>query len=235
MLGIAGSLAADDSDLVADRPGFGESASAVERGHVQIETGAAWTRLQPGSETIDLPQALARVGILKDVEVRAVAPDWVRLRRGGSVTSGWTDMALGLKGHVAAGGSDFSLRGTVYLPTGGPDETEDRVDPEVAAAWSRSLSPEWSLGATVSLHRFRFLHETFTSPSVSLGRSLGKHLATFLEYGANLASGQRPAQKMDNGYTWIVHGRTQLDVSIGVALSAIAPDFFVGMGVCRRF
>jgi len=87
----------------------------------------------------------------------------------------------------------------------------------------------------VSLHRFRVLHETLTSPSISLGRSLGKHLATFLEYGANLAGGLRPAQKMDNGYTWLVHGRTQLDVSIGVALSAVAPDFFVGMGVCRRF
>lgn len=171
----------------------------------------------------------------KDVEVRVVAPDWVRLRSGGSATSEWTDMALGLKGHVAAGGNDFSLRGTAYLPTGGPDESEDRVDPEIAAAWSRSFSPEWSLGATVSLHRFRLLHETFTSPSVSLGRTLGKHLATFLEYGANLASGVRPAQKLDNGYTLIVHGRTQLDVSIGVALSAIAPDFFVGMGVCRRF
>ena len=220
---------------MADRPGFGESASAVEKGHVQIETGSAWTRVQPGTEIVDLPQALARVGIARSLEVRVLAPDWVRLRSGGSATSGWTDMAVGLKGHVAAGGSDFSLRGTAYLPTGSLLETEDRLDPEIAAAWSRSLSPEWSLAATVSLHRFRVLHATFTSPSIALGRSLGKHFATFLEYGANLASGARPAQKLDNGYTWIVHGRTQLDVSVGVALSAIAPDLFVGMGVCRRF
>jgi Putative MetA-pathway of phenol degradation len=228
-------VAADDSDIVADRPGFGESASAVGRGRVQIEAGAAWTRLQPGAETLDLPQTLARIGVANALEVRIVAPDWVRLRSGGSAISGWTDMTVGLKGHLAAGGSDFSLRGTAYLPTGGPGQSEDRVDPEVAAAWSRSFSPAWSLGATVNVHRFRLVHQTFTSPSVSLGRGLGKHLATFLEYGANLASGVQPAQKLDNGYTWILHGRTQLDVSIGVALSAIAPDFFVGMGVCRRF
>ena len=232
---MAGPLAADDSDLVADRPGYGESASAVEKGHVQIEAGVSWTRAQPGAEIADLPEALVRIGVAKSLEVRVLAPDWVRTRSGGSETSGWTDMALGLKGHVAAGGNDFSLRGAVYLPTGGPDETEDRLDPEIATAWSRSLSPEWSLGATVSLHRFRLLHETFTSPSVSVGRTLGKHLATFLEYGANLVSGLRPAHKLDNGYTWLVHGRMQLDVSVGVGLSAVAPDFFVGIGVCRLF
>ncbi len=220
---------------MTDRPGFGESASAVDKSHVQIETGATWTRVQAGTEIFDLPEALVRVGIAKSLEVRVQAPDWVRTRSGGSAASGWTDTALGLKGHVAAGGSDFSLRGTVYFPTGGPDLTEDRVDPEIAAAWSRALSPQWSLGATVSVHRFRSLHVTLTSPSLSVGRSLGKRVATFLEYGANLARGALPAHKMDNGYTWLVNGRTQVDVSVGVALSAIAPDFFVGMGVCKRF
>jgi hypothetical protein len=176
-----------------------------------------------------------RVGVAKSLEVRVQAPDRVRTRGGGSVTSGWTDTTLGVKGHVHAGSSDFALRGTLYLPTGAPTLTEDRVDPEVAVVWSDALSDRWSLGAMVNVHRFRLLQETLTSPSFSIGRSLGKGVATFLEYGGDLAHGARPAHKLDHGYTWLVKGRTQLDVSIGWALSAVAPDFFVSIGVCRRF
>ena len=41
--------------------------------------------------------------------------------------------------------------------------------------------------------------------------------------------------EIDHGYTWLLRPNTQLDVSVGVGLSPVAPDFFVGFGVCRRF
>jgi len=85
------------------------------------------------------------------------------------------------------------------------------------------------------VRRLRLLHETLTSPSVSLGRALGEHVATFFEYGANVAREESALHKLDHGYTWLVHPRTQLDASLSVGLSASAPDFFVEVGFCRRF
>jgi hypothetical protein len=226
--------AVGEDEIVADRPGFGESASAVAPGRFQVETGTAWIRANSDSSAIDLPEPLVRVGVLRGLEVRALLPNWTHVTTG-DVGATWADVSVGLKAHASLGGNDFSVRGTVYLPTGSPLATEDHVDPEGAVAWSRELSDQWSLGATVSAHRYRLLHETLVSPSLSLGRSLGSHAATFLEYGANVASGVFPAHKLDHGYTWLLNARTQLDASLGVALSRAAPDFFVGFGFCERF
>ena len=225
----------DESALVADRPGFGESASAVLPRHVQAETGVAWTRVDSGTSVTDAPEALVRIGLCKPLELRLLVPDWLRMRAGGHTTTGWADMAIGLKGHLAAGGSDLALRGTLYLPTGAAAFSAGRVEPEIALAWSRALSERWSLGATIDVRRLRLAHETSSSPSLSLGRSLGRRLGTFLEYGANLARGARALHKLDHGYTWVLDARTQLDASLGVALSPAAPDFFLGAGFCHRF
>ena len=226
----------DEPALVADRPGFGESANTVPRGRVQAEAGATWTRIDSQTSTTDLPTLLIRVGLLGPLELRVLAPDAVRTRFDGRTATGWSDMAVGLKVHLGSlGGSDFSLRATADLPTGSSDLTARLVDPEAAVAWSRSLSERWSLGATVAVRRSRSDRRTLTSPSFSVGRSLGEHVATFVEYGASLGEGLRPIHQLDHGYTWLVNARTQLDASLGVALSSAAPDFFVGVGWCRRF
>jgi hypothetical protein len=236
LLTAARAAPCDEPELVADRPGFGEGANTVPKGHVQAEAGAAWTRVDSHTSTTDLPQLLIRVGLLGPLELRVLAPDFVRTRVDGQTSTGWSDMAVGLKVHLGSvGGSDFSLRATADVPTGSSDLTARLVDPEGAVAWSRSLSERWSLGATVAVRWSRFEHQTLTSPSFSVGRSLGEHVATFVEYGASLGEGLRPLHRLDHGYTWLVNARTQLDASLGVALSSAAPDFFVAVGWCRRF
>ena len=236
LLTAAAAAPGDEPALVADRPGFGESANTVPKGRVQAEAGATWTRIDSDTSTTDLPALLVRIGLLGPVELRVLAPDYVRTRSDGRTATGWSDTAAGLKVHLGSvGGSDFSLRATVDLPTGSSDLTARLVDPEAAIAWTRSLSERWSLGATVAARRSRSEVRTLTSPSFSVGRSLGEHVATFLEYGAIVGEGVRPLHRLDHGYTWLVNDRTQLDASLGVALSAAAPDFFLGVGWCRRF
>jgi hypothetical protein len=236
LLTAAGAAPGDEPALVADRPGFGESASTVPKGRVQAEAGATWTRIDSHTSTTDLPSLLMRVGLAGPVELRVLAPDYVRTRSDGQTATGWADTAVGLKVHLGSfRGSDFTLRATADLPSGSSDLTARLVDPEAAVAWSRSVSERWSLGATVATRRSRSDHRTLTSPSFSVGRSLGEHLATFLEYGASLGEGLHPLHRLDHGYTWLVSARTQLDASLGIALSSAAPDFFVGVGWCRRF
>jgi hypothetical protein len=235
VLGSAVGSTADEADMVADRPGFGESANVMGAGHVQAETGVTWTRVDSRTSALDLPEALVRFGLGRSVEVRVTAPDWARTHGDGAPSSGWSDTAVGIKTHVAAGKSDVAFRGTVYVPTGSEVLTADRAEPEVAVAWSRAIDAHWSLAATVSARRLGLLHETLTAPSVSLGRALGEHVATFVEYGASLARDTQAVHKLDHGYMWLVNAHTQLDASMGVGLSSSAPDFFVEIGYCRRF
>ena len=231
---LLGALASAD-DIVADRPGFGESASVVGKLRVQVETGLSWTRVDHEERVFDLPQALLRVGLGRSLELRLLAPDWLRGEGPAGAVSGWSDTAIGLKWHTALGANDLSLRGTLFLDTGSASWSAGRREPEAAVAWSRALAGPWSLGATVNAHRLRALGSTLLSPSVSLGRALGPRVSGFVEYAASLAQGLRPLHRIDHGYTWLPTPVTQIDVSLGLGLSAAAPDFFLGFGVSRRF
>jgi hypothetical protein len=231
---LAGTAARAD-DIVTDRPGFGESPSVVGRLRLQVETGLAWTRLTGEASLLDAPQALFRFGLGRSLELQAKAPDWLRARGREETASGWSDTSIGLKWHASLGANDLSLRGTIVLPTGELGFTDERADPEVALAWGRALSGPWSLGATTSARRFRAYDTDALSPSVSLGRTLGSRFSTFVEYGAIVASGRRPLHQVDHGYTWLPRPDTQIDASVGVGLSNAAPDFFVALGVSRRF
>jgi hypothetical protein len=226
---------AGDGEMVADRPGFGESASVVGRGRVQLETGLTWTRVDREVRVFDLPQALVRIGLGRSLEIRVLASDWLRGEGPGGTESGWSDTSIGFKWHVAQGRNDLSLRGVVYLPNGSTAWSDESTDPEGAVAWSCGLSAEWSLGATVGGRRFGFLATTSLSPSVSIGRTLGPHASTFVEYGASVAEGSRPLHRIDHGYAWLPNPDTQLDMSLGLGLSNAAPDFFLGFGFSRRF
>jgi hypothetical protein len=200
-----------------------------------VETGASWTRVDADTTAADLPQPLLRIGLAKPVELRLSAPDWFHVRAAGQSTSGRADTAVGLKAHAAAGGNDLSLRGTLYLPSGSAGFSSERVDPELAVAWSRALSGHWSLGSTVGVRWLRLLHETLTSPSLSLGRSLGRRGGAFVEYSATLGWGDRPVHRLDHGYTWNPGPHTQLDASLGIALSPAADRFFAATGFCHLF
>ena len=232
---LALAAAARPEDIVADRPGFGESASVVAGRHLQVETGAIWTRISADADLFDAPRALLRYGIGRSLEVRVDAPDWLSGRGLGEFAHGWGDMTVGMKWHASLGASDLTLRGTLVLPTGEAGFTDERADPSAAVAWSRALSGPWSLGATISARHFRAYDTGLIAPSVSLARALGRHAGTFVEYGGAFTNGNRPLHQLDNGFTWDPRPDTQLDVSLGVGLSSAAPDFFVGLGVSRRF
>ena len=157
------------------------------------------------------------------------------LSSAGRRTTGWADTSVGLKGHLAVRGHDLSLRATAYLPSGSSGFSSERLDPELALAWGHPLCGPWSLAGTLGQRWLRLAHQALSSPSLSLGRSLGAHAGSFVEYGATLGRGARPVHRLDHGYTWTPGPRTQLDLSLGIALSLAAPDFFVGAGVCHRF
>lgn len=235
LLGSASRARCDEPPIVADRPGFGESASAVGRGRLQVETGFDWTHLDADTSSLDLPEPLLRIGLGGEIELRVAGPDWVATRSPDGRASGWTDSSLGAKWHRALGTHDLSLRATLYLPSGSAELTSQRVDPELALAWSHTLTGPWSLGATVGQRWQREIDRAATSPSLSLGRSLGARAASFIEYGAVVGRGAAPVHRFDHGYTWTPGPRTQLDLSLGVGLSRAPTYFFVGAGFCHRF
>lgn len=202
---------------------------------MQIETGVTWTWVGDDATLFDRPEALVRVGVGQSLELRLTTPDWFHAGGPENTGSGWSDTTLGVRWHVGVGGSDLALRGTVYLGLGSLGQSDRRAEPEAALSCSRDLSEPWSVGATVSARRLRLVASTLVSPSLSIQRSLGARGSTFLEYGVSVGHGLPPLHSLDHGYAWLVGLDTQVDVSVGVGLSAAAPHFFVAFGFSRRF
>jgi hypothetical protein len=215
--------AARADDIAPDRPGFGEAASVVERGRVQLEMGLAWTRVGREASVFDAPEALLRVGLGASLEVRLQPPDWLRAGGAKGTRSGWSDTAVGVRWQVAAGRRELALRGTLLLPTGSSGCSVEKVEPEAAVSWAHELGGGWSTSGTVSARGFTSVATTVLSPSVSIQHVLGSRGSTFLEYGANVADGLPPLHQLDHGYTWLPNPDTQLTCRSGSGSRAPPP------------
>jgi len=95
-------LAAEDP-IATDRPDQTESPNVIERGRVQIEGGFLFARdtREGNVNTLKVPQALLRIGLLRNVELRIGGDGFVYQGRSGEKGSG--------NGSVITLGTKFRL------------------------------------------------------------------------------------------------------------------------------
>lgn len=243
LCGLAGAAAATEpgtgEPLVTDRPDFTESASTVERGRFQIETGATWTGADEVDQ-LDVGELLVRIGLGEALELRVGVGSYVDVDgpRGDS-PSGLGDSSLGLKlglGTPAGWRSALILGST--LPTGAHELREPHPQPGAILVVARDLSATTSLGANLGYTWVSDGGEQFgeLSGSVALGRSLDDRLGAFLELFGFLPAdrGGDETAYLDAGVTWLLSNDLQLDVRGGIGLVSEADDYFVGAGLSWR-
>jgi hypothetical protein len=231
-------VSAQQAELVTDRPDFTESAVVVPADSLQLEGGATWLDGSEGSELLSGPELLLRWGIAESVELRLVAPDrlWDSAADG---IDGFTDVAVGAKFQLARGaaGWDAALIAIAYLPTGDIGLTSDAVDPVVAVAVARDVSPNWSLGAQVTtawptIDEDRRLAAGAT---VVLGAGLGERVGTFIELAAERLEDEPTGILLHHGYTFAMTPTVQLDLHAAAGLNDAAPDLLLGAGFAVRW
>lgn len=227
--------------LVTDRPDFTESAVTVPRGDVQLESGYTFTRAGDADEHT-LGEVLLRVGLADRLEARIGLGSHAWIGAAGEDPSGFEDPSLGFKAILAreetAGVAAAVLAGTT-LPVGDGDVGEDDWQPEVKLAVSRGLSEVVALAANAGYARASEEGEGFDqgSASLSLGMGLSDRWGAYAEaYGTFpvTRSGDDEAV-LNGGFTFLVHPLLQLDARAGAGLTDAAPDFFVGLGIARRW
>lgn len=227
--------------LVTDRPDFTESAVAVPRGDVQLESGYTYTRAEDGDEHA-LGEALLRIGLVERLEARIGLGSHTWIRAAGKDPAGFDDPSLGFKAVLAreetAGVAAAVLAGT-SVPVGDGDVGEDEWQPEIRLAVSRGLSEAFTLAANAGYARASEDGEGFDqgSASLSLGMGLSERVGAYAEaYGTFPVDPSGDDETVLNGgFTFLVHPLFQLDARAGAGLTSGAPDFFLGVGVARRW
>jgi hypothetical protein len=235
--------------LVADRPGEAENTSIVPQGAIQLEGGFKFERQtggdDPDTDTTTVPELLLRIGILPVAELRLSADGFVHEdRAGASNRSSGSDLELGAKLRCF---DQDGLRPTTALlaalsfPTGGRAVTSDGFDPRGSLLLNWELGERFGLdanlgfaGPTQGVDDSRRVFEL--KPALSLEASITQRASAFVEYFSTLRpSGGEDEHSIDSGLTYLLSDAIQLDLSAGVGLNRVAPDFFIGAGVAWRW
>ena len=234
-----GVASAQSPDLVTDRPDQTESASAVPRGLIQVETGYLFAR-DGGVDGYEVPGTLFRIGLGGRTELRIGHAG----RVGGAGSHGAGDSELGAKVNLIERADgwrpELGILGGLSLPTGNDGFSSDGVDPSFLVSFAPELSPTLSLGYNVGAawesSGDQPDRDAFIVYSVVLGVGLTDRLGTFLElFGDRQTTGTTATSvSVDGGLTFLLTDIVQFDVYVGGGLRGPTDDVFVGTGLSFR-
>jgi hypothetical protein len=239
---------AQPGPIVTDRPTDSASPLLVPRHAFQLEAGYKFSRIDndPGTTDVQvLPDLLARFGINKKVEARLVAAGWTFQSGADDKATGFTDISLGTKIHLAEERDrrpQMALLVDLSLPVGHSDYTSDYVIPKVLFLGSNSLSGGLGLTYNVgpSFVTAKSNGETDTSIhliyAAALSGPVGGPFSLFGElYGAFAFDPDRPSRhSVQAGTTILLNRLFQIDLRGGVGLVANEPDWLFGAGLAFR-
>ena len=234
-----GTASAQTPDLVTDRPDQTESAAAVPRGLVQVETGYLFAR-DDGVDTFEAPGTLVRIGLGARTELRVGHAGVI----GSGRRHGAGDSEVGAKVNLieAADGwtPQLALIGGLSLPTGDEPFSSDGVDPSLLVAFAHELSPRLSLGYNLGAAWESSPGEADREASLlytlALGIGVTDRLGAYLEvFGNRRTSGYAATDvSIDGGITFLLTRTMQFDLFVGRGLHGPAADAFFGTGVSFR-
>lgn len=234
-----GTASAQTPDLVTDRPDQTESAAAVPRGLVQVETGYRFAR-DEGVDTFEAPGTLVRIGLGARTELRLGHAGVI----GSARLHGAGDSEIGAKVNLieATDGwtPQLAILGGLSLPTGDEPFSSEGVDPSFLMAFAHELSPRLSLGYNVGAawesSPDRPDREASLLYTLALGIGVTDRLGAYLEvFGNRRTSGHDATDvSIDGGVTFLLTRTVQFDLYVGRGIHGQAADTFFGAGLSIR-
>lgn len=230
------------AQIAADRPGFGDGATTVAPGTVQLGLGYALDRQDVGGDgvtTHEFGQVLVRGGLTNGIELRGGLGSFKATEAG----SGYDGAALGTKVRVlrtpAAALSGVATT-TFPLATGPFESPDDRVRQELKLAFTGALGEGLALSVNSGASFFYAAGmqddratEGLFIPTLSFG--LSEETGAYVGYAGFYGKGPN-RNWVEGGITFTPNADTQFDVNTGLRVdSNVDTAFFVGFGLARRF
>jgi hypothetical protein len=225
-------------ELTTDRPDQSESAVTVHRGALQIETGFAYENLIEDNveETnYSIAGTLFRYGIFENIELRFGTAYMITKPQ--NSLSGLGDFLTGTKINILREGFqliDFGILAHALLPLGSSAFNPDKVEPEVIAAFSKSVSDNFSASFNFGGSWNSEIDETFLIYSSAIGFNANDNLSAFIEAFGNVFSSYTPIHNFDGGITYLLSEDFQLDVSAGKGITGADSFWFFACGFSIR-
>ena len=232
-------------EISTDRPDQTESPDIVLRNHLQIETGFFYEKdnsnARAKTENYNLPEVLLRYGLLNRLELRFSAfysREDILTPNGRIRNTGFQPFEIGSK-ILFYEGSKFipkiSALTEFALPKTGIDEYRlKHISPSFMMLMSNEISDKFELGYNIG-YDWNLDDKTTTGVyTISLAYSPYEKISTYLESYGFMQNGTSADFRMDYGITYAFRDNMQFDISSGIGLSDISPDFFIDVGFSLR-
>ena len=253
LLGVSAlAAAAEQDEIVTDRPDFVESSNVVGKGRFQIETSIAQERNKADGfrdRTWSTP-TLLRMGISDTLELRVETDGRLRatsdnLGTGARHTeSGYADVAVGVKWHVAdedGASPSMGILAHADLDTGSSAFRAAGKGGSLRLAAEWELANDFALGVMpgVAWQRDddggRYTSAIF---GIVLGKGWTDRFRTFVEYSApQIAKGRNGGSvtTFDVGAAYLMADSVQLDTAVSRGLNRNTPDWSWTVGLSIKF
>jgi hypothetical protein len=213
-------------------------AQSFQTGRSKPKTAWLDTRSQ-GHDTWDFPETLIRVGVGASTELRFTTPDYYQdFVTPAGQPSGFGDLEAGIKQQLRTSPGGFEVAAVVSLsfPTGAPRISSHGYDPSFQLLWSRPLSANWTVAGMLSIYvpTQNGSHTVVGESTILADRQLTTAWDAFTEYAGDFPQAGGPRHLLHFGTAYKIRPRQQLDLHVGVGLSAAAVDRFVGIGYSFR-
>ena len=241
--------------VVADRPGYTDTPTAMPAHAVQLEAGATddVVGADVGRARVEyrtLGEILLRVGIGARTELRLFGNSYgTRNTDGATSVRGLEDVKIGAKVNLRAVPDSVhaflpsaALLVATTLATGADGISAGAAQPEVKLAINWTTPSPFSLYANLGYGAIETDagRATRAWTSVAGWWSLNPKVSLFVEglsLGRVSGSGAGTAgNAVNGGATWLLNDRLQLDVRVGRGIgSELSRERFVGAGFARRW
>jgi hypothetical protein len=220
-------------ELVTDRPDQTESAVTVPRNSLQIEAGILYENFND-SELHSVPGTLFRYGLFEKIELRLGAGYLVHKTH--VTNNGIGDFLIGAKINFLTEDRSFADVGLMvhaFLPVGSEAFRPQETEPEIIAAFSKTISEKISFSSNFGGSLDSSIDEIIYLYTAALGYSFTNKLGVYIEVFGNFSS-SAPLHYFDGGFTWLLTDNIQLDFSGGKNFSGSDSHWFIGSGVSLR-
>lgn len=239
---------AEESPITTDRPDFTEASSTVGAGVCQLETGYTFVMDRDGGTTSvehSVPEALLRVGVLRDWLELRVAWNFSAEYLPAASTSGAEDLYVGTKFALTLQDGLFpemSIVPQLTIPTGSRSRTADRALPGANLLYGWDINEFLCAGGSTQFNQ-TIDDETgseFTewAQSWTFGYTLGERVGAYTEWFAFFPAGTNavPTEHyLNGGFTLRPTDDIQWDLRLGMGLNDAADDLFCGIGYSVRW
>lgn len=226
--------------LVTDRPDQTESAVVIPVNHLQIETGAIYTKINDAVTEFQYNNSLFRYGVLPWLELRlgqAYGRQEIGLDGLAYEEEGFYPVTLGTKVHLLEERGLVPKTALLYdveLPTGSRAFMPEDPVHAFRALFSYTLNDWVDLGYNLGVIFPDELNKTTTVYTVSFGLKMTDRLTAFAEAYGFLQNDIENRHLVDGGFTYLVRPNLQVDLSGGAGLTESADDGFVSAGLAWR-